>query len=84
VDGSLSVIAKDFDRLGEKFAFVFPSRCNLPGAQVGQDFVFGFLAHKVVHKSDNTDFWRNDPFTQTGLPSACNKTFGANRSCKLA
>jgi hypothetical protein len=33
--------------------------------------------------SGNTDFWRNDLFTQTGLPPFGNNLFGANRGEKL-
>jgi len=29
--------------------------------------------------SGNTDFWHNDPFTQTDLPFPGNNLFGANR-----
>jgi hypothetical protein len=33
--------------------------------------------------SGNTDFWRNDLFTQTALPSSGNNLFGANRHAAL-
>jgi len=29
--------------------------------------------------SGSTDFWRNEPFTQTSLPASGNKALGANR-----
>jgi hypothetical protein len=38
------------------------------------------LAHKVVHPTGNTDFWRNDVFSPAPPPGPGNKTFGADRT----
>ena len=78
-DGGLAMVAQQFDRLGEEMPFVVPPRPAILPPQLGEDFAFGLLAHKVVHVLGNTDFWRNDPFSPRHPPASGNKTFGADR-----
>lgn len=48
-DGGLAVIAQQGDGLVEQLAFVAPAGAGILPTQFDQHFVFGFLAHVVVH-----------------------------------
>ena len=78
-DGRLAVIPQQLDGLGDEFAFGLASRRNIAAAQLGQDFDFGLLAHKVVQPPGHTRFWRNDPLSPSNPPAFGNKTLGADR-----
>ena len=73
------MVAQHLHRLGDEFAFVFPPRRNVTAAHLNQNFFFGLLAHSVVHKSGNTDFWRTNPFQAISSHSSGNKTFASDR-----
>jgi len=79
-DGGLATVAQQLDCLGEELTFVVPPGAAILRPQLVQDFYFDSLAHKVVHRSGNTDFWRNDSFLPQLHSRSGNKTFGAIRT----
>ena len=60
-DGGFAMGIEQLDGLVDELMFVVPTGAAIRPAQLGQDFGFRLLAHKVVYHLGNTDFWRNDP-----------------------
>ena len=78
-NGDLAVIAQEFNRLGDEFAFVLRAGGNVAWSQPGQHLIFGCFARVVGPRWGNTDSGHNDRSTQTTQPASGNKTFGADR-----
>lgn|GEM_PF-5693184 len=69
---------------GKRGSATTPARPGAAGCRgacrlrLREDLLCGLLDQGAVRKSGNTDFWRNNPVTQTRLPASGNKTFGSD------